>query len=127
MRSVHLKFYCCIYVIYSKVMYVGGRCIILANILPNIVIQMKQFVKTTKVPRLRKQIKEFLEKLNETSVEVTKKRSTVTFSPKDVEEIVSSRKHLFRFTISFTKFIMVKEIFLPNKTWHLRAKSVKKT
>ncbi|XP_046842848.1 nucleolar complex protein 2 homolog isoform X2 [Xenia sp. Carnegie-2017] len=51
------------------------------------IVQMKQFVKTTKVPRLRKQIKEFLEKLNETSVEVTKKRSTVTFSPKDVEEI----------------------------------------
>ena len=106
MRSVHLKFYCCTYIVYSKVMYVRGRCIILANILPNIVIQMKQFVKTTKVPRLRKQIKEFLEKLNETSVEVTKKRSTVTFSPKDVEEIVSSRKHLFRFTNSFTKFII---------------------
>ena len=58
---------------------------------------MKQFVRTTKVPRLRKQIKEILEKLNETSVEVTKKRSTVAFSPKDVEEVVSSRNKPFCF------------------------------
>ena len=50
---------------------------------------MKHFVKTSKIPRLGKQIKQLIEKLNETSQEVTKRRSTVSFSPKDVREVVS--------------------------------------
>ena len=49
---------------------------------------MKHFVKTSKVPRLGKQVKQLIEKLNETSEEVTKRRQTVTFSPKDVQEVV---------------------------------------
>ena len=49
---------------------------------------MKHFVKTSKVARLGKQIKQLIEKLNETSEEVTKRRQTVTFSPKDVQEVV---------------------------------------
>ncbi|CAB4031470.1 nucleolar complex 2 homolog, partial [Paramuricea clavata] len=51
------------------------------------VVKMKHFVKTSKVPRLGKQIKQLIEKLNETSQEVTKRRSTVSFSPKDVQEV----------------------------------------
>jgi hypothetical protein len=49
---------------------------------------MKHFVKTSKVPRLGKQIKQLVEKLNETSEEVTKRRSTVSFSPKDIQQVV---------------------------------------
>jgi hypothetical protein len=55
---------------------------------------MKHFVKTSKIPRLGKQIKQLIEKLNETSQEVTKRRSTVSFSPKDVQEVVSLLKLL---------------------------------
>lgn len=55
---------------------------------------MKHFVKTSKIPRLGKQIKQLIEKLNETSQEVTKRRSTVSFSPKDVQEVVSLIKLL---------------------------------
>ena len=50
---------------------------------------MKHFVKTSKVARLGKQIKQLVEKLNETSQEVTRRRSTVSFSPKDIQEVVS--------------------------------------
>ena len=52
-------------------------------------MQMKHFVKTSKVPRVGKQIKQLIEKLNETSQDVTKRRSTVSFSPKDIEDVVS--------------------------------------
>lgn len=51
------------------------------------IVKMKQFVKASKIPRLSKQVKQIIEKLDETSQEVTKKRSTVSFSPKDMEDV----------------------------------------
>jgi hypothetical protein len=57
---------------------------------------MKHFVKTSKVPRLGKQIKQLVEKLNETSEEVTKRRSTVSFSPKDIQQVVRVNNQRFQ-------------------------------
>lgn len=51
------------------------------------VVKMKHFVKASKIPGLSKQMKQIIEKLEETSKEVTKQRSVVSFSPKDIEEV----------------------------------------
>ncbi|XP_031553876.1 nucleolar complex protein 2 homolog [Actinia tenebrosa] len=53
------------------------------------VITLRKFIKTTHVPKYRKQIKQLLDKIEETSTEVTERRSNVSFSPKDIKEVES--------------------------------------
>ncbi|XP_032228848.1 nucleolar complex protein 2 homolog [Nematostella vectensis] len=51
------------------------------------VVRLRKFIKTTKIPQYRKQMKQLLDKIEETSKEVTEQRSSVSFSPKDVKEV----------------------------------------
>ncbi|KAK2557701.1 Nucleolar complex protein 2-like protein [Acropora cervicornis] len=49
--------------------------------------QLRKFIKTTDVPRYRKLMKQLVDKIEETSTEVTNRRSKVSFSPKDIDEV----------------------------------------
>lgn len=51
------------------------------------VLRLRKFIKTTSVPKYRKQFKQLVDKIEETSTEVTNRRSKVSFSPKDLEEV----------------------------------------
>eukprot|EP00112_Aurelia_sp_Birch-Aquarium-sp1_P008912 Seg1996.3 transcript_id=Seg1996.3/GoldUCD/mRNA.D3Y31 product="Protein bud22" protein_id=Seg1996.3/GoldUCD/D3Y31 len=50
-------------------------------------LRMKRFMKKTEVPKFSKQIKQIVDKLQEAGHELSRKRSTANFSPKDVEEV----------------------------------------
>lgn len=50
-------------------------------------LRMKRFMKKTEVPKFSKQIKQIVDKLQEAAHEVSNKRSSVNFSPKDVDEV----------------------------------------
>jgi len=52
-----------------------------------ICLRMKRFMKKTDVPKFSKQIKQIVDKLQEAGHEVSRKRSSVNFSPKDLEEV----------------------------------------
>ncbi|KAJ7394445.1 Nucleolar complex protein 2 [Desmophyllum pertusum] len=51
------------------------------------VVRLRKFIKTTSVPKYRKQLKQLVDKIEETSTEVTNRRSKVSFSPKDISEV----------------------------------------
>ncbi|KAL9969895.1 hypothetical protein ACROYT_G022167 [Oculina patagonica] len=51
------------------------------------VVRLRKFIKTTSVPKYRKQMKQLVDKVEETSTEVTNRRSKVSFSPKDIDEV----------------------------------------
>jgi len=51
------------------------------------VVRLRKFIKTTSVPKYRKQLKQLVDKIEETSTEVTNRRSKVSFSPKDIDEV----------------------------------------
>ncbi|XP_068699854.1 nucleolar complex protein 2 homolog [Montipora foliosa] len=51
------------------------------------VVRLRKFIKTTAVPKYRKQMKQLVDKIEETSTEVTNRRSKVSFSPKDTDEV----------------------------------------
>jgi len=51
------------------------------------VVRLRKFVKTTNVPKYRKQLKQLVDKIEGTSTEVTNRRSKVSFSPKDTDKV----------------------------------------
>lgn len=51
------------------------------------VVRLRKFIKTTNAARYRKQMKQLVDKIEETSTEVTNRRSKVSFSPKDIAEV----------------------------------------
>ncbi|XP_074625885.1 nucleolar complex protein 2 homolog [Acropora palmata] len=51
------------------------------------IVRLRKFIKTTDVPRYRKLMKQLVDKIEETSTEVTNRRSKVSFSPKDIDEV----------------------------------------
>ncbi|XP_065060967.1 nucleolar complex protein 2 homolog isoform X1 [Rhopilema esculentum] len=52
-----------------------------------ICLRMKRFMKKSTVPKFSKQIKQIVDKLQEAGHELSRKRSSVNFSPKDIEEV----------------------------------------